>query len=61
MEVFDYVILLLFLFFTLIIGAYAGRGIKDIKAYAVGGRSYNAFAILATLSASYIGGVIHLD
>ena len=56
MEVFDYVILLLFLFFTLIIGAYAGRGIKDIKAYAVGGRSYNAFAILATLSASYIGG-----
>ncbi len=56
MDFLDLTVLCVFLLLTLGIGAYAGRGITDIKAYAVGGRSYGTFALLATLSASYIGG-----
>jgi|GEM_PF-5011822 len=40
MDFVDYTVLSLFLLLMLIVGAYAGRQISDIKTYAVGGRNY---------------------
>jgi SSS family solute:Na+ symporter len=52
----DYTIFAAFLSLTLLIGTYAGRNVKDLSQFAVGGRRYGTFALFATLSASYIGG-----
>ena len=52
----DYVIFISFLGLTLFIGTYAGRNVKDLSQFAVGGRRYGVFALFSTLSASYIGG-----
>ncbi len=52
----DYSIIGVYLFIISMVGLYAGRGLKDIKEYAVAGRSYGSFVLLATLSASFIGG-----
>lgn len=41
---------------VLLVGLWAGRNIKSMKEYAVGGRSFGTLVIFATLSASFIGG-----
>lgn len=45
-----------YLIAVLIIGIWAGRGVKNMSDYAVAGRSFGTMAIFATLSASFIGG-----
>ena len=45
-----------YLITVLVIGMWAGIGVKNMKDFAVAGRSFGTMAIFATLSASFIGG-----
>ncbi len=56
MTIVDYVIVVLYLIATVYIGAFSSRRVKDFIEYAVAGRSYPAWIVFATLSASFIGG-----
>lgn len=50
------IIIFSYLIIVLLIGIWAGRGVKDMKDFAVAGKSFGTMAIFATLSASFIGG-----
>lgn len=52
----DHIIVCIFLLINLCLGLYVGRGMSSIKDFAVGQRRYSSYAILATMSASFIGG-----
>lgn len=52
----DYLIVYAFLFITLFIGLRAGRGIKDLRDYALANKTYSTFAIVLTYLATNIGG-----
>ncbi len=52
----DMVILCGYLLIILAVGIRASRSVKNLQDYSVGGRSYSAFFVFATLSASFIGG-----
>ncbi|MCT4616751.1 MAG: sodium:solute symporter family protein [Candidatus Gracilibacteria bacterium] len=52
----DNIIIIIYLLFTLGLGIYVGRGVKNFKEYSVANRNFGAFIIFATLSASFIGG-----
>ncbi len=45
-----------FLLVTLVLGLYAGRGIKNFKEYALGKKNFSTFTLTITLLATYIGG-----
>ncbi|MCP3660117.1 MAG: sodium:solute symporter family protein, partial [Bacteroidetes bacterium] len=45
-----------FLLVTLVIGLYTGRGIKDIKEYALGNGRFTSFTMVLTMLATWIGG-----
>jgi solute:Na+ symporter, SSS family len=51
----DYLIIYAFLLITLIIGLRAGRGIKDIREYAIGNRSFGTVALVLTYLATNTG------
>ncbi|MCG8340927.1 MAG: hypothetical protein MI674_06700, partial [Cytophagales bacterium] len=44
-----------FLLLTLIVGLLAGRKIKDMDDYSVGGRSFDTMTLIFTFAATYIG------
>lgn len=50
------IIIFSYLLAVLLVGLWAGRNIKNMKEYAVAGRSFGTLIIFATLSASFIGG-----
>lgn len=50
------IIIFIYLLAVLLIGVWAGRGVKNMRDYAVAGKSFGSMAIFATLSASFIGG-----
>jgi len=52
----DYAIVIVYLLTVLGVGVWAGRKVKNLEDYAVGGRAYPAIIVFATLSASFIGG-----
>ncbi len=52
----DQIVILVYLGIVLCLGLWAGRKVKDLEDYAVGGRGYSALVIAMTLSASFIGG-----
>jgi len=52
----DFIIILAFLIFNILLGLFASKNIKTLDHFSVGGRSFGTFAIFATLTASYIGG-----
>ena len=52
----DYFIVFSFLILTLIIGLRAGRGIKDIREYAIANKSFGTVALVLTFLATDIGG-----
>jgi solute:Na+ symporter, SSS family len=52
----DIIIITSYLLITLLIGLYAGKSMKGFTDFAVGGRNYGSWIILATLSASFMGG-----
>ncbi len=52
----DQVIIIIYLIGILALGIFAGKGIKNIYQFSVAGRSFGAWVIFATLSASFIGG-----
>ncbi len=52
----DLGIVLVYLVVIFGIGLWAGRQTRSFKGYAVAGRSFGAFVLFATLSASFIGG-----
>jgi len=52
----DMVVVLIYLALILLLGLWSGRDINSFSKYAVSDRSYSAFVIFATLSASFIGG-----
>ena len=52
----DYVIVIVYLLTVLSLGVWAGRKVRNLEDYAVGGRAYPAIIVFATLSASFIGG-----
>ena len=52
----DYLIVGGFLLLTLLIGLLAGRGIKDIREYAIANKQFGTGALTLTLVATYIGG-----
>ena len=52
----DQTIVGVYLFCVLLLGLWAGRGVKNIEQYSVVNRSYSSWIIFATLSASFIGG-----
>ncbi len=52
----DYYIIAVYLFVIFWVGLTAGKGLKNIKDYAVANRSFSAPVLFATLSASFIGG-----
>ncbi len=56
MTTIDYCIIALYLLVVCLVGLWGGRNIKDLREYAVAHRSYGAFVLMATLSASFIGG-----
>jgi len=57
----DFLIVYAFLAITLIIGWRAGRGIKNIREYALGGQSYTTLTLLLTFLATNIGGGSLID
>lgn len=54
--VLDIVIIILYLAGILSMGLWYSRGIEEFQTFAVAGRSYPGWVIMATLSASFIGG-----
>lgn len=52
----DIAIVVLFLLANLVIGLFSSRGIRSLHQFSVGNRNFGTFPILATLSASFIGG-----
>lgn len=56
LNTFDFTIIGFYLVAVLGIGIWAGRRVKSFEEFAVAGRSYSAFVVFATLSASFIGG-----
>ena len=54
----DLIIVGAFLLITLATGLYAGRGIKDIREYAIANKAYGTATIILTVSATYIGGSV---
>jgi solute:Na+ symporter, SSS family len=52
----DNIITAIYLLVVLIIGIWAGRKVKTLNDFSVAGRSFPAWVIFATLSASFIGG-----
>jgi len=52
----DMIIVVVYLIGILAVGIIAGRNVQNISHFAVSHRSYSAFVIFATLSASFIGG-----
>jgi Na+/proline symporter len=53
----DYLIVYAFLLITLVIGLRAGRGIKDMREYALANRSFGTAALVLTFLATDIAGV----
>ncbi|NRB10782.1 MAG: sodium:solute symporter family protein [Rickettsiaceae bacterium] len=45
-----------FLIINLVVGLYYGRGIKNIKQYAIGDRNFNTATLTSTIVATWIGG-----
>ena len=52
----DYLIVGAFLLLTLLIGLFAGRGIKDIRDYAIANKMYGMGVLTITFLATYLGG-----
>ena len=52
----DQCIVYVFLLLTLGLGLYAGRGIKDIKDYAIAGKMYGPATLVIALLATALGG-----
>ncbi len=52
----DYLIVYVFLIITLVLGLRAGRGIKDIREYALANKSFGTGALVLSLLATDIGG-----
>ncbi len=52
----DILIIAIFLFANLLLGLLTSRGIRSLNQFSVGHRNFGTFAIMATLSASFIGG-----
>ena len=52
----DYLIVYAFLLIILIVGWQAGRGIKDIREYALGKRAFGTAALVLTFLATEVGG-----
>lgn len=50
------IVVIVYLLIVLLIGLWAGRGIKNMQDYALAGKSFGMMVIFATLSASFIGG-----
>ncbi|OJW71510.1 MAG: hypothetical protein BGO68_04060 [Candidatus Amoebophilus sp. 36-38] len=57
----DYLIVYAFLVITLIIGFKAGKGIKDIREYAIGNKTYGTLTLLLTFLATNISGASLID
>jgi Na+/proline symporter len=57
----DYLIVYAFLLITLVIGLRAGRGIKDMREYALANKSFGTVALTLTYLATDIGGAAVLD
>jgi solute:Na+ symporter, SSS family len=57
----DYLIVYAFLLITLIIGLRAGRGIKDMREYALANKSFGTVALVLTFLATDIAGVSVVD
>ena len=53
---FDLAIVLIFLVLNLAVGIYKGRGVKNINDFALGGRNFSLFALVATLVATWSSG-----
>ena len=54
----DYLIVYTFLLITLIMGLRAGRGIKDIREYALANKQFGTVALTLTYLATDIGGAV---
>jgi Na+/proline symporter len=52
----DHLVVYFFLLITLIVGFWAGRGVKDIKDYALGNRAFGTVALVLTFLATEVGG-----
>ncbi|MEM7382851.1 MAG: HD domain-containing protein [Bacteroidota bacterium] len=52
----DLLIVLSFLFITLLLGLWAGRGIKDIREYAIANKQFGTGVLTMTILATYITG-----
>ncbi|NRB10387.1 MAG: sodium:solute symporter family protein [Rickettsiaceae bacterium] len=52
----DVVIVICFLIINLAVGLYYGRGVRNIKQYAIGDRNFSTFTITATIVATWIAG-----
>jgi SSS family solute:Na+ symporter len=52
----DYTIIIFYLFVVLLVGLWSGKGMKSLQEFSVSHRSYTSMVIFATLSASFIGG-----
>jgi SSS family solute:Na+ symporter len=52
----DLWIIAIFLFITLIVGIWQGRGIKDFRSFSIADRNYSTGVLVATISATLIGG-----
>ncbi len=52
----DHLIVYTFLLVTLLVGLWAGRGVKDIRDYAIANREFGTGALVITLIATYLGG-----
>lgn len=52
----DQIIVIIYLMVVLAIGVWAGKKVKNVSQFSVGGRAFGTWVIFSTLSASFIGG-----
>ena len=57
----DHLIVYVFLLTTLVVGMWAGRGIKDIREYAIGNRMYGVSILVFTYLATNLSGTVLLN
>jgi len=50
----DIIVLVVFLLINLVVGIYSGKGIKNIKEYAIGNRNFSTATLAATIVATWI-------
>jgi SSS family solute:Na+ symporter len=52
----DLLVVVIYLIVTLVAGIWSGQDVKDLRAFSIGGRKYGTSVLVATITATFVGG-----